>query len=128
MWQPDGWGWRARIGVLAPAGDIGPESEFRAMAPEGVSIHAARVPFPARAPGAASSDPILMDPARAFVDPPHIDDATRLLGAAPLHAIALGFTSNSYLRGAEDDAALQARLEECARGIPVVITGTAARL
>jgi maleate cis-trans isomerase len=44
MWQPDGWGWRARIGVLTPHGDIGPEAEFRAMAPEGVSIHAARVP------------------------------------------------------------------------------------
>ena len=53
MWQPDGWGWRARIGVLTPHGDIGPEAEFRAMAPEGVSIHAARVPLGAYAPGAA---------------------------------------------------------------------------
>jgi maleate isomerase len=44
MWQPDGWGWRARIGVLTPHGDIGPEAEFRAMAPEGVSFHAPRVP------------------------------------------------------------------------------------
>jgi maleate isomerase len=45
MWQADGWGWRARIGVLTPHGDVGPESEFRAMAPDGVSIHAARVPI-----------------------------------------------------------------------------------
>ena len=45
MWQPDGWGWRARIGVLTPHLDIGPGAEFWTMAPEGVSIHSARVPF-----------------------------------------------------------------------------------
>jgi maleate isomerase len=128
MWQPDGWAWRARIGVLAPAGDVGPESEFRAMAPEGVSIHAARVPFAVRAPGGVIDGPIDLEPARAFADPPHIDDAARLLAAAPLHAIAVGFTSNSYLRGADDDAALKARLEERTRGVPVVITGAAAVL
>src|SRR5215211_183662 len=42
MWQADGWGWRARLGVLMQHADVGPESELRAMAPEGVSIHAAR--------------------------------------------------------------------------------------
>ena len=45
MWQPDGAGWRARIGVLTPHLDPVPESEFQAMAPPGVSIHAARVPL-----------------------------------------------------------------------------------
>ena len=43
MWQADGWGWRARVGVLTPHADVGPESEFHAMAPAGVSVHAARV-------------------------------------------------------------------------------------
>jgi hypothetical protein len=51
MWQPDGWAWRARIGVLTPHGDVGPECEFRAMAPEGVSVHAARVPLGAYVAG-----------------------------------------------------------------------------
>ena len=41
-WQPDGSGWRARIGVLTPHFDPVPESEFWTMAPEGVSVHAAR--------------------------------------------------------------------------------------
>jgi hypothetical protein len=45
VWQADGWGWRARIGLLTPHADIVPESEFRAMALDGVSIHAARVPL-----------------------------------------------------------------------------------
>jgi maleate isomerase len=35
MWQPDGWGWRARIGLLTPHADIGPEAEFQAMARKG---------------------------------------------------------------------------------------------
>ena len=70
MWQPDGWGWRARIGVLTPHGDIGPECEFRAMAPEGVSIHAARIPlgvFPGGGRADRASDPI--EHYRAFAAP-----------------------------------------------------------
>ena len=44
MWQPGmGRAGGVRIGLLVPHGDIGPEAEFHAMAPEGVSIHAARV-------------------------------------------------------------------------------------
>ena len=42
-WQPDGAGPLARIGVLTPDDDPVPESEMWAMAPRGVSIHAARV-------------------------------------------------------------------------------------
>ncbi|HEY3080835.1 MAG TPA: maleate cis-trans isomerase [Chloroflexota bacterium] len=128
MWRPDGWGWRARIGVLTPHRDVGPESEFRAMAPDGVSVHAARVPFGATAAGGTTTPTIALEPVRAFADPPHVDDAAELLAAAPLHAIAFGFTSSSYVRGPADDAALKARLEERTRGIPVAITCTSAVL
>src|SRR6185295_11426390 len=88
MWQPDGWGWRARIGLLTPHADIGPESEFQAMAPEGVSIHSARVPLGVYAPGGGMDPKIDQDQVRAFADPPLVDDAAELLAAAPLHAIA----------------------------------------
>lgn len=128
MWQPDGWGWRARIGVLTPHADIGPESELKAMAPDGVSIYAARVPFAVMAPGGAMDPTIALEPVRAFADPPYIDDAAELLAAAPLHAIIYAFTSSSYLRGAADDEALKTRLEGRARGIPVVITCASATL
>ena len=37
-WQPDGLGYRARIGLLTPNDDAVPESEFWTMAPEGVSV------------------------------------------------------------------------------------------
>ncbi|HEX9036420.1 MAG TPA: hypothetical protein VF808_05465 [Ktedonobacterales bacterium] len=127
MWQEDGWGWRARVGVLTPHADIGPESEFRAMAPEGVSIHAARVPL-ALAPGGMDANSFAVAQARAFADPPAVDEAAALLAAAPLSAIAYCFTSSSYARGAADDVALKARLEARASGIPVVITALAAVL
>jgi maleate isomerase len=116
MWQPDGWGWRARIGVLTPHADVGPEAEFRAMAPDGVSIHAARVPLGAYAPGGKLDQTIANEPVRAFAEPPFVDDATELLAAAPLHAIVFGFTSSSYVR--RDDTALKTRLEARTRASP----------
>jgi maleate isomerase len=122
MWQPDGWGWRARIGVLMQPADTGPESELRAMAPDGVSIHAARIPLRVVAPGEATQT------ASAYAEPPWADDAAELLAAAPLQAIIFGFTSSSYVRGAAADLALKARLEERTRGIPVVVTCAAAVL
>ena len=128
MWQPDGWGWRARIGVLTPHADIGPEAELRAMAPDGVSIHAARIPLGVYAAGGKMDQTIGDDPVRTFADPPHVDDAAELLAAAPLHAIVYGFTSSSYVRGAADDALLKNRLETRTRGIPVIIPCAAAAL
>jgi maleate isomerase len=125
-WRPDGWGWRARIGVLVPAGDLGPESEFHAMAPTGVSIHAARVQFQAMAPGGDMGEAIPLAPVRAFAEPPYVDDAAELLSEAPIHAIAYAFTSSSYTGSAKDDQAMAERLQERARGIPVAVTGPAA--
>lgn len=127
MWEPDGWGWRARIGVLTPHADIGPESEFRAMAPEGVSIHGARVPLGLASSG-LDANSFAIEQARAFADPPRVDDAAELLAAAPLSAIAYCFTSSSYVRGAADDGELRARLAQRAHGLPVVITAMAAVL
>jgi maleate isomerase len=125
MWQPDGWA-RTRIGILTPHADVGPESEFGAMAPDGISIHAARVPFGAYRPGGAIGQTVADDPVRAFADPPLVDDAVELLASAPLHAIVFGFTSSSYVRGSADDAKLKTRLETRTRGIPVIIPCAAA--
>jgi maleate isomerase len=125
MWQSDGWA-QIRIGVLTPHADVGPESEFGAMAPAEVSIHAARVPLGAYHPGGTMDQTVANDPVRAFAEPPLIDDAAELLAAAPLHAIVYGFTSSSYVRGAADDDALRTRLQSRTRGIPVVIPCAAA--
>jgi maleate isomerase len=121
-WRPDGWDASLRIGVLVPHADVGPESELNAMAPPGVGIHAARVPFGAMAAGGAMDPTIPLAPVRAFAEPPHVDDAAELLAAAPVGAIAYAFTSSAYVLGREGETAMVARLEGRTRGIPVVAT------
>lgn len=110
-WQPDGLGYRARIGLLTPNDDAVPESEFWTMAPEGVSVHVGRVP--------------LID-TRTFSDPPHPDDATALLAALPMQAIVFAFTTTSYILGPDGEQALKARLEKRSNGIPVLLPCPAA--
>jgi maleate isomerase len=119
-WQPDGWDAEFRIGVLVPHADLGPESELQAMAPGGVRIHAARVPFGAMSAGGEMDPTIPLAPVRAFAEPPDLDDAAELLAGAPLDAIAYGFTSSAYLIGAEAESEMVARLETRTRGVPVV--------
>ena len=126
MWQPDGWDARWRIGLLVPHADVGPESEFRAMAPPELSIHAARVPFAAMGAGGAMDPTIALAPVRAFAEPPHVDEATATLAAAPVQAIAFGFTSSAYVLGTSAEAAMIARLSSRAHGLPVVAPGRAA--
>src|SRR5215212_2924774 len=119
-WKRDGWEATVRIGVLTPHADVGPESELQAMAPPGVGIHAARVPFGAIAAGGVMDPTIPLAPVRAFAEPPYLDNAAELLAAAPLNAIAYGFTSSAYVIGEEGEAEMIARLERRTRGIPVV--------
>jgi len=111
-WQLDGAGSIGRIGVLTPDFDPVPESEMWAMAPPGVSIHASRVPWNRIT--------------RSFAEPPHVDTATELLAGLTPHVIVYAFTGSSYVLSAEADDSLRARLENRARGIPVVLTAPAA--
>jgi maleate isomerase len=126
MWRPDGWDARIRIGVVAPHADVGPECELQAMAPAEVTIHGARVPFGAMAAGGEMDPTIPLAPVRAFAEPPHIDEAVELLAAAPIDAIAVGFTSTAYVIGHDGEAAMIERLAKRSRGIPVCSTCTAA--
>jgi maleate isomerase len=106
-WQPDGVGSLARIGILTPDFDPVPESEFWAMAPHGVSIHAARVSRKG---------------AEAFYDAPNIDEAVEQLVTLVPMVIVSAYTSNSYVLGGEADDQLRARLQNRAPGIPVIFT------
>jgi maleate isomerase len=128
MWRPDGWGFRARLGLLVAHASIGAESELRAMAPEGVSLHAARAYLGVMRAGGVMDPTIALEPVRAFADPPHLDEAAALLAAAPLHAIGVAFTGSSYIRGAAGDEALRQRLEQHTRGVPVAVTCASAVL
>jgi maleate isomerase len=124
-WRRDGWDAVARIGVLTPHADVGPESELQAMAPDDVVIHAARARFGAMAAGGAMDPTIALAPVRAFANPPHVDEAVELLAAAPVSAIGYGFTSSAYVIGADGEASMVSRLEEHASGVPVVASTAA---
>ncbi len=117
--RSDGWGYRARIGLITPHNDIVPEAEFHTLATEGISVHVARVPLGWRS---GPEPPLIgLDAARAFSEPPQVDSAAEMLSTMPLNAIAYGFTSSSYLLGPEGDERLKNRLEKITGEIPVAI-------
>ncbi len=89
MTQKDNWGSRARIGLFIVGNEAVPEAEWWAMAPIGVSVHAARVT--ARAPWATW----------------HADGHGGRFAAMRLAAVTLGHTSSSVIGGKGwDDAAV----------------------
>jgi maleate isomerase len=112
-WRPDGVGSLARIGVLTPHFDPVPESEMWAMAPSGVSVHAARVH-------------LIRGGGRGFDEPPQVDDAAEQVSGLTPRVILYAWTTSSYVLGAEGDDPLRARLEKRTGGIPVVLTCPAA--
>jgi maleate isomerase len=122
MWRPDGWGWRARIGLLVPHADICEEAEFMAMAPPGVSIHTTRVPFRGMGKGGTMAPSIGSNPLSAYLEPPLLDDAAELLAYAPVQCICLAFTNTSFLGNVDDDRTLMKRLEQRTHQIPVIDT------
>ncbi|WP_035303016.1 maleate cis-trans isomerase family protein [Actinokineospora inagensis] len=125
-WRDDGWNTTARIGVVVPHADVGPESELRAMLPDHLSVHAARLHFGAMRAGGEMDPKIPHDPVRAFVEPPHLDNCVRELAESPLDAIACAFTSSAYKVGPAGEHALVDRLAEHTRGMPVTTTCLAA--
>ncbi|MER5863250.1 maleate cis-trans isomerase [Kitasatospora sp. NPDC002040] len=123
----DGWDASTRIGVVVPHADVGPEAELQAVAPASVSVHASRIHFAAMRAGGEMDEKIPHDPILAFVQPPYLDQAVELLAAAPLHALALGFTSSSYALKARGEQELYERLRPVTRGLPITGTTRAAR-
>jgi maleate isomerase len=99
----DNWGWRARIGLFIVGNEAVPEAEWWAMAPKGVSVHAARVT--ARAPWARWRED------RTGVEPE--DDLARgcrQFAAMRLSAVTVAHSSSSLLGGKGWDEATVASL------------------
>jgi maleate isomerase len=88
----DNWGWRGRIGLFIVGNEAVPEAEWWAMAPPGVSVHAARVT--ARAPWARWRDD------GKIVEPE--DDllrGCRQFAAMRLAAVVVAHSSSSIIGG-----------------------------
>lgn len=114
----DNWGWRARIGVFIVGNEAVPEAEWWAMAPPGVSVHAARVT--ARAPWAR------WDAARRNVDlEGDLVRGAKQFAAMRLTAVTVGHSSSSILGGKGWDEATAASLAALVGGAAVVTTNGA---
>ena len=112
----DYYGWRARIGLIYPAASCVMEPELYAMAPEGVSIHAARLTL---------ADATVEGLSGMMADD-GLEQAARLLGQAPLHVVTFGGTSASFLEGIGYDREVIRRIAGLVPGIPASTTSTAA--
>lgn len=103
MTANDNWGWRARIGLFIVGAEVVPEAEWWAMAPAGVSVHAARV---------TSSAPWLRwRDDRSGVEP--ADDLVRgckQFAAMRLAMVTIGHSSSSLVGGKGWDEATVAAL------------------
>ena len=103
MTERDNWGWRARIGMFIVGNEAVPEAEWWAMAPAGVSIHAARVT--ARAPWARWRED------KSGVEPEEdLLRGARQFAAMRLAAVTVGHSSSSILGGKGWDSATVASL------------------
>jgi maleate isomerase len=99
MTRNDNWGWKARIGMFIVGSEAVPEAEWWAMAPPGVSIHAARVT--ARAPWARRRDN------QAGVElEEDLGRGTRQFASMRLSAVVIGHSSSSILGGLGWDEAV----------------------
>ena len=103
MTTNDNWGWRARIGLFIVGNEAVPEAEWWAMAPSGVSVHAARVT--ARAPWASwRTDGKGVEPAEDLVR------GCRQFAAMRLSSVVVGHSSSSFVGGKGWDEAVAANL------------------
>jgi maleate isomerase len=117
MTANDNWGWRARIGLFIVGNEAVPEAEWWAMAPAGVSLHAARVT--ARAPWLRWRDD------RQGVEPEEdLVRGCRQFSAMRLSAVTIAHSSSSILGGREwDEAAVVALLPLLGDGTIVTTNG-----
>jgi maleate cis-trans isomerase len=116
------FGWRARIGVLVPPGNPTMEPELYRMAPDGVSLHFARLEeagaaaYASVAGGAAGLDDRIESYVRGLPGP------ARALSAVRPSVVVFGMTAASY--GPRDrDAALVEQLAALTGTVAITAAG-----
>jgi len=111
------YGWRARIGVIVSPPNTVVEGEFPRMAPEGVSVHVARLGRPQGTPQQLGGDVVL----QTNQDLPR---AAESLVELKLDAVVFAHTSGSMLGGPAYERELVSMLENTV-GCPAVTTASA---
>ena len=115
--QGDGYGWRARIGLIYPSSGKR-DRDFQRLAPDGVSVHITRV---------ALSDPADLEQIGRMSETRNLVAAARLLADLQPDCISWADTSGSFMFGptgatGQEDAIRQAT------GVPASTTSTAVLL
>src|SRR5919108_2053759 len=101
------FGWRARIGVLVPPGNPTVEPEFYLMAPEGVTVHFARLQGfrSLSTPGATAG---MEERTLAYLD--DLPGPAKALGSVKPSVVILSHTASSYATGFANESQLLDRL------------------
>jgi maleate isomerase len=111
------YGWRARLGVLVPSGNIVTEPEFSMVVPEGVSCHFHRYKFG----GDVRNEDGLKDVFRAA---DYIIEATKLIADAKPCVVAMTGTGTSFIGGYQYDLELIEKMKSVNANIPATTTST----
>ena len=106
-------GWRARLGFIIPPGTPTVEREMYELAPDGVSVHFARMV--ARGP-VGTLDNLQQ---RAASHLAHMDETVEMLASVEPDVIVLAHTATSYVLGKEGEQKLTRDIEQ-RTGIPFI--------
>jgi maleate isomerase len=106
------YGWKGRIGLLIPSRNTTLEPEFNRMAPEGVSVHAARMVLREASPAA------LMQMEK------EVYRAASMIMAVNPDVVVVGCTSGSFIKGLGYDQKLIRKITSL-RKVKAITTSTA---
>jgi maleate isomerase len=106
-------GWRAKLGFLIPPGTPTVEREMYELAPQGVSVHFARMV----ARGAVGTLDNLQQRAASHLA--HMDATVEMLASVEPDVIVLAHTATSYVLGKDGEEKLTRHIEELT-GIPFI--------
>lgn len=111
----DGYGDLARIGLIFIHSSVVMDAEMAAMAAPGVSTHTTRIHLPK----------VTVEGIDAMMRAAELEQAARLVGAAPIDVLCFGGTSASFLHGTAYDRALIAKLASWVPGPKITTASTA---
>ena len=103
--------WRARIGFLIPPTNPTVEKEMFELAPEGVSVHFARMV----AKGPVGTLDNLHQRAASHLE--HLGETIEMLASVEPDVIVLAHTATSYILGPKGERELTARMEKLTGGM-----------
>ncbi|MBN1191430.1 MAG: aspartate/glutamate racemase family protein [Dehalococcoidales bacterium] len=111
------YGWRARLGVLVPSGNIVTEPEFNTVVPEGVCCHYHRYKFG----GDIRHRDGLNDVFRAA---DYIVEASKLMADVQPSVVAMTGTGTSFIGGYHYDQKIIEKMKAVNADIPATTTST----